>query len=176
MDLVKLSRSRAKLMTLQSGLLVDDHHRFMQLALEDARQAMRAGNRPIGAVVVRGDEILARAGNTMFTDHDPSAHAEVQVLRLACGRLGAVEVAGSTLYTTVEPCPMCLWALLEAKVARLVMGGRYASIGGYRLGRYCVESFLEFMDRRLEVITGVMQAECEALRSEWAKAHEGIPS
>src|SRR5262245_8031484 len=146
---------------------MDDHQHYMQLALEDARHAMQAGNRPIGSVIVRDGEILARAGNTMFTDHDPSAHAEVAVLRIACSRLRTVELAGSTLYTTVEPCPMCLWALLEAKVARLVMGGRYASIGGYRLGRYAVESFLEFMDRRLEVVTGVMQPECEAMRSEW---------
>ena len=147
----------------------------MQLALEDARSAVQAGNRPIGAVIVRDGEILARAANTMFTDHDPSAHAEVAVLRIACSRLRTVELPGSTLYTTVEPCPMCLWALLEAKVTRLVMGGRYASIGGYRLGRYTVESFLEFMDRGLEVVTGVMQAECEALRSEWAKAQAKAP-
>jgi len=151
-----------------------DHQHYMQLALEDARDAMRAGNRPIGSVIVRDDEILARAGNTMFTDHDPSAHAEVVVLRTACRRLSTVELPGSTLYTTVEPCPMCLWALLEAKVARLVMGGRYASMGGYRLGRYAVESFLEFTDRRLEIVTGVMQAQCEALRSEWAKAQARV--
>lgn len=153
---------------------MDEHDRYMQLALEDARKAMQTGNRPIGSIIVRDGEILARAGNTMFTDHDPSAHAEVAVLRIACGRFRTVELPGSTLYTTVEPCPMCLWALLEAKVARLVMGGRYASIGGYRLGRYAVESFLEFMDRRLDVITGVMQAECEALRSEWASAQARI--
>ena len=151
-----------------------DHHHYMQLALEDARSAMQSGNRPIGSIIVRDGEILARAGNTMFTDHDPSAHAEVAVLRIACARLQTVELPGSTLYTTVEPCPMCLWALLEAKVARLVMGGRYASIGGYRLGRYSVESFLEFMDRSLEVVTGVMQAQCEALRSEWAKAQAKV--
>ena len=153
---------------------MDDHHRYMQLALEDARNAMRAGTRPIGCVIVREREILARAGNTMFTDHDPSAHAEVAALRRACNRLRAVELPGSTLYTTVEPCPMCLWALLEARVGRLVMGGRYASMGGYRLGRYTVESFLEFMNRELDVITGVMQAECEALRSEWTKAQARI--
>ena len=149
---------------------MDDHRHYMKLALEDARGAIQAGNRPIGSVIVRNGEILARAANTMFTDHDPSAHAEVAALRIACSRIRAVELPGSTLYTSVEPCPMCLWALLEAKVARLVMGGRYASIGGYSLGRYNVESFLEFVDRRLEVITGVMQAECEALRREWAKA------
>ena len=150
-----------------------DHQHYMQLALEEARNTMQAGNRPIGSVIVRNGEILARAGNTMYTDHDPSAHAEVVALRIACGRLRAVDLVGSTLYTTVEPCAMCLWALLEAKVARLVMGGRYASIGGYSLGRYTVESFLEFVDRRLEVVTGVLQAECEALRAEWMRTHSG---
>ena len=147
-----------------------DHRDYMQLALEDARRSMQSGNRPVGSVVVRDGEILARAGNTMYTDHDPSAHAEVAALRLACGRLHSVELPGSTLYTTLEPCPMCCWALLEAKVDRLVMGGRYASIGGFALGRYAVESFLTFVERKLEIVTGVMQAECEALRSDWMKA------
>ena len=130
---------------------------------------MRGGNRPVGAVIVRDGEILARAGNSMYTDHDPSAHAEVAVLRLACGRLRSVELPGTTLYTTLEPCPMCCWAVLEAKVDRLVMGGRYASIGGFALGRYSVETFLTFMERKLEVVTGVMQAQCEALRNEWMR-------
>ena len=111
------------------------HQHYMQLALEDARNSMQAGNRPIGSVIVRDGEILARAGNTMFTDHDPSAHAEVAALRVACARLQSVELPGSTLYTTLEPCPMCFWAMLEATVARLVMGGRYAGIGVFNLGR-----------------------------------------
>jgi tRNA(Arg) A34 adenosine deaminase TadA len=147
----------------------DDLH-YMQVALEHARNSMQAGNRPIGSVIVRDGVILAQAGNTMFTDHDPTAHAEVATVRVACARLGTVELPGVTLYTTLEPCPMCLWALLEAKVARLVMGGRYASIGGFSLGRYTVESFLDFMERRLEVTTGIMQAECESMRIEWMKA------
>jgi tRNA(adenine34) deaminase len=142
----------------------------MQLALEDARNSMQAGNRPIGSLIVHDGEVLARAGNTMYTDHDPSAHAEVAAVRLACARLQSVELPGSTLYTTLEPCPMCCWALLEAKVARLVMGGRYASIGGFALGRYTVETFLGFMERKLEIVTGVMQTECEAIRREWMQA------
>lgn len=146
------------------------HEHYMRLALEDARNAMQTGNRPIGTVIVRDGEILARAGNTMYTDHDPSAHAEVAAVRRACGRLQTTELPGSTLYTTLEPCPMCCWALLEAKVERLVMGGRYASIGGFALGRYTVESFLAFMDRKLDIVTGILQAECESMRIDWIKA------
>jgi tRNA(adenine34) deaminase len=152
--------------------MMTHHQHYMHLALEDARRSMQSGNRPVGSLIVRDGEILARAGNTMYTDHDPSAHAEVAALRLACGRSQSAELPGSTLYTTLEPCPMCCWALLEAKVSRLVMGGRYASIGGFALGRYSVESFLTFMERKLEVITGVMQAECEALRGEWMKLQQ----
>ena len=148
---------------------MDTHEHYMQLALEAARRSMETGNRPIGSVLVRGDQILARAGNTMYTDHDPSAHAEVAVLRHACSRLKCVELPGSTLYTTLEPCPMCCWALLEAKVERLVMGGRYASIGGFALGRYTVESFLAFTDRKLDIVTGILQAECESMRIDWMK-------
>jgi len=65
---------------------------------------------------------------------------------------------------------MCFWAMQEAKITRLVLGGRYAGIGGFHLGRYTVESFLEFTGRKLEVITGVLQEQCEAMRIEWNKA------
>ena len=152
---------------------MSDHQYYMQLALEEAQDAMQAGNRPIGSIIVRNGEILGRGRNTMFTDHDPSAHAEVAALRVTCSRLQTVDLSGSTLYSTLEPCPMCFWAMQEAKVARLVLGGRYASIGGFDLGRYTVESFLEFMGRKIEVVTGVLQKECEAVRIEWIKAQGG---
>lgn len=149
-----------------------EHVRYMSLALDAARAAGRAGNRPIASIIVRDGEILGQGQNTMFSDFDPSAHAEVTALRDACGRLKTLDLSGATLYTTIEPCPMCFWAMQETKVARLVLGGRYASIGGYNLGRYSVESFMEFTGRRFELVAGVLQKECEAVRIEWEKAQE----
>ena len=150
---------------------MNDHERYMTMALEDARAAGRTGNRPIASLIVRGGEILGAGRNTMFSDFDPSAHAEIAALRDACGRLETLDLGGATLYTTIEPCPMCFWAMLEAKVSRLVMGGRYANIPGLNYDGYSVESFMEFMGRRVELVTGVLQGQCEALRIEWAKTH-----
>jgi tRNA(adenine34) deaminase len=149
-----------------------EHERYMSMALEAARAAGQAGNRPIASIIVRDGEIIGRGANTMFSDFDPSAHAEITALRDACGRLKTLDLSGSTLYTTIEPCPMCFWAMQEAKVARLVLGGRYAGLGRTDLGRYSVESFMEFTGRRFELVTGVLQKECEAVRREWAEAQE----
>lgn len=150
----------------------DEHMHYMQRALEQAGEAARAGDRPVASLIVRDGAIIGEGRNTIFTDCDPSAHAEVAAIRQACSRLKTVDLAGSTLYSTLEPCPMCFWAMQEAKIGRLVLGGRYAGIGRTDLGRYTVESFLEFTGRKLEVITGVLAAECEALRIEWAKGRK----
>jgi len=142
----------------------------MAKALEDARAAGRAGNRPIASLIVRGGEILGAGCNTMYSDFDPSAHAEIAALRDACRRHKTLDLSGATLYTTIEPCPMCFWAMLESKVTRLVLGGRLSNIPGLDPGGYSVESFMEFTGRRIELVTGVLQGECEAPRIEWARA------
>lgn len=144
-----------------------DHEHYMRLALERARAAGARGNRPIASIIVRDGEILGIAENTMFSDFDPSAHAEIAAIRQVCAQLKTVELAGSTLYSTLEPCPMCLWAMLEARVGTLVMGGTYAGLGRTDLGRYSVESFLEFTDRSIKIVTGVLQRECEQVRRDW---------
>jgi tRNA(Arg) A34 adenosine deaminase TadA len=126
----------------------------------------------VASIIVRDGRILATAENTMFTDFDPSAHAEIAAIRQACAAMKTVDLSGSTLYTTLEPCPMCLWSMLEARVGTLVLGGRYAGLGRTDLGRYSVESFLAFTDRSLDVVTGVLSRECETVRLEWGKRHE----
>jgi tRNA(adenine34) deaminase len=148
---------------------MSEHERYIAMALDDARAAGRAGNRPIASLIVRDGEILGTGRNTMFSDFDPSGHAEIAAVREACRRLKTLDLSGATLYTTIEPCPMCLWAMLEAKVARLVLGGRLANIPGAQYGGYSVESFLALTGRRIELVTGLLQAECEVLRIEWAK-------
>lgn len=148
----------------------DDHIHYMRLALEGARRAWRKGNRPVASIIVREGAIIAEGQNTMFTDFDPSAHAEVAAIRHACGRFKTVDLSGSTLYSTLEPCPMCLWAILEAKIGRLVLGARHASVKRTDLGRYTVESFLEFANKKLDIVTGVLAPECEAVRIEWLEA------
>ncbi len=94
----------------------------MGAALDEARGAARAGEVPVGAVVLRGDTIIARAQNRMRRDRDATAHAEVQALRLAAHALGAERLTGCTLIVTLEPCAMCAGAIVLSRVDRVVFG------------------------------------------------------
>ncbi len=91
-------------------------------ALRQAARAAEHGEIPVGAVVVRDGRVLARARNASIATHDPSGHAEVRALRAAGRRAGNYRLPGAILYVTVEPCPMCMGAALQARVARLVYG------------------------------------------------------
>ncbi|HEX9875667.1 MAG TPA: nucleoside deaminase, partial [Gammaproteobacteria bacterium] len=90
---------------------MNDHERYMSMALGAAREAGNKGNRPIASIIARDGEILGTGRNTMFSDFDPSAHAEVAAVRDACRRLRTLDLSGATLYSTLEPCPMCFWAM-----------------------------------------------------------------
>ena len=131
---------------------------FMALALDEARRAAREGEVPVGAVLVRGGVVLARAGNRMLAGHDPTGHAEIRVLRRAGRRIGNYRLVDTTIYVTLEPCPMCAAALVHARVARLVFGARDPKGGGvvslYPIGRD------GRLNHRLEVDHGILAAEC----------------
>jgi tRNA(adenine34) deaminase len=99
---------------------VTDDARWMREALAEARLALAAGEVPVGAVVVREETPIARAGNRTLRDRDPTAHAEVLALRAAAAVVGDWRLAGCTLFVTLEPCAMCAGALVLARVARVV--------------------------------------------------------
>ena len=109
-------------MSVVSDLSVAADERFMRLALEQARAAARAGEVPVGAVVVRGGEVIAMGRNAPIGQHDPTAHAEIVALRAAAQALGNYRLDGCTLYVTLEPCAMCSGAILHARLERLVFG------------------------------------------------------
>lgn len=96
-----------------------DRH-WMLLALEEAAKGARAGEVPVGAVLVRDGVCLARGHNAPIGEHDPTSHAEIRVLRQAARLVGNYRLPGTTLYVTLEPCPMCVGAMIHARVARLV--------------------------------------------------------
>ena len=144
-----------------------DHLHYMQRAFEDARQAYAAGNRPVAALIVRDDVIISAGRNTVYAEHDPSAHAEVAAIRVACRKLDTLDLSGATLYSTLEPCPMCLWMILETKIARVVLGARHAALKRADIGDYSVETFLALTRRPLEVVTGVLEQPCVDLRLQW---------
>ncbi|GAB7536426.1 hypothetical protein BGC_26440 [Burkholderia sp. 3C] len=95
---------------------------YMRMALEAAEQARAAGEVPVGAVIVRGDEVIARGFNHPIGGHDPSAHAEMAALRAAAQALGNYRLPGCELYVTLEPCLMCSGAIMHARIARVVFG------------------------------------------------------
>jgi tRNA(adenine34) deaminase len=107
---------------------------FMDAALDEARAAGARGEVPVGAVLVMGGAIVARAGNRTRELCDPTAHAEILVIRAACAALGAERLVGADLYVTLEPCAMCAAAITAARVARLYYGASDAKSGGVAFG------------------------------------------
>ena len=142
-----------------------ENEQFMAYVLAKAWTEARSGNRPIYCIVVRNGRIVGEAPNTVARDNDPSAHGEVNAIRDACRRLGTIDLSGCLLYTPMEPCPMCLATILEAKVSRIVLGARHRRVGRKDLGDYSVESLLALLERDLNVVAGVKEAECERLRT-----------
>ncbi len=134
---------------------------FMRLALEAAREAARAGEVPVGAVVVLEGRVIARAGNRTIADCDPTAHAEIVALRAAAQAVGNYRLAGATLYSTIEPCAMCAGALVQARVARLVYGADDLRAGAVRT-LFQVADHPQ-LNHRVEVTSGVLAEECAAL-------------
>lgn len=146
------------------------HDAFMSKALAKAWEEARSGNRPIYCVVVRDGRIIGEAPNTVTRDQDPTAHGEVNAIRDACKRAGTTDLSGCTLYTPMEPCPMCLTSILESGISTLVLGARHRRVGRKDLGDYSVEWLLGILKRKLDVVAGVKEAECERLRTEGFQA------
>ena len=139
--------------------------RMMSLALEEAHRAGTCGDVPIGAVVARGEEVLARAANQRELLGDPTAHAEILALRTASRAARVWRLSGTTLYVTLEPCAMCAGAAVLARVDRLVYGAPDPKAGfAGSLGDLVREPRL---NHRVEVTVGVLAEECGALLREF---------
>jgi len=149
-----------------------DHDHFMGFALELSRKTAAEGNLPCGAVIVRDGQIVGEGANTVNTDGDPTAHAEVMALRSAAKRLGTIDLSGCTLYSTMEPCPMCCWAILLTKMQTLVVAGRHDQALRPDLGTYTVESFLRMTGRPLQFVPGVRRPEGEEPLRAWLAEHK----
>ena len=133
----------------------------MQLALGEARGAALAGEVPVGAVLVRDAQIVARSGNRTIRDTDPTAHAEIVVLREAARALGNYRLAETTLYVTIEPCTMCAGAMIQARVPRLVYGCDDPKGGAVRS---CFEILSDSrLNHRVDVTAGVLAEDCAGL-------------
>jgi tRNA(adenine34) deaminase len=134
---------------------------FMQMALEEARSAAAAGEVPIGAVLVQDGKVLARSGNRTIRDCDPTAHAEIIVIREAARVLSNYRMAGTTLYVTLEPCSMCAGAMIQARIPRLVYGADDPKGGAVRS---CFEILTNAtLNHQVEVIPGLLAADCASV-------------
>lgn len=130
----------------------------MAEALKEAKAALAAGEVPVGAVIVRDGEIIARAGNRCERDADPTAHAEILAIREAARRLSDWRLTGCTLYVTLEPCCMCAGAIKNARLSRVVFGAFDPAAG-------CCGSKANIaaLGCQAEIVGGILQKECEAL-------------
>jgi len=135
-----------------------DHETFMRLALEQARLAAEAGEVPIGAVAVAGGEVVGRGFNRPIGALDPTAHAEVIALREAARALGNYRLTGVDLYVTLEPCLMCVGALVHARVARVMFGAREPKTGALVSTLHALD--IPGLNHRFEIVEGVLEAEC----------------
>src|ERR1700722_8532095 len=133
---------------------------FMRMALEQAAGAQANGEVPVGAVLVRGDEVVALGANQPIASHDPTAHAEIVALRAAGRVLSSYRLADTTLYVTLEPCVMCASAIVHARVRRVVFGAWDPRAGA--AGSIVDVFALEGLNHRVDVFGGVLMEECSA--------------
>jgi tRNA(adenine34) deaminase len=144
-----------------------DHERFMRIALDEARRAREAGEVPVGAVVVAADAVVATGFNQPIGATDPSAHAEIVALRAAARAFGNYRLAGTTLYVTVEPCLMCVGAIVQARVATVVYGARDPKGGAVRS---LLDPNTMPLNHRFESVEGVLAEDCRALLQEFFRS------
>ncbi|HAT58105.1 MAG TPA: tRNA adenosine(34) deaminase TadA [Gammaproteobacteria bacterium] len=141
---------------------------WMRLALDQARLAESQGEVPVGAVLVIGEALVAAAYNAPISGCDPSAHAEIAVLRKAAGQLHNYRLPTSTLYVTIEPCTMCMGAIIHSRVQRVVFGAREPRAGAVVSKLKLAEQ--DFYNHRVEVTEGVLADECGALVSSFFRS------
>ncbi len=141
--------------------MTDQDAVFMQAALEQAQLAASSGEAPVGAVLIAGGDVLARGYNRSIVDNDPSGHAEIVVLREAGQARGNHRLADAILYVTLEPCAMCVGAIVQARVARVVFGAYDPKAGA--LGSAIDLSDSPAFNHRFEIQGGMLADECGAL-------------
>ena len=141
----------------------------MDHALRLAQEAFDRGDWPVASVIVRDVGVIATGQNRQNTRGDLTVHAETDALRNAFASLKSTDLSGATLYSTMEPCPMCAEAMRMAGVARLVLGLRHADLKRIDLGTYSIEAFCKMLAWPLDIVNGVRHAACGEIRRRWAQ-------
>ncbi|MDI3534068.1 MAG: tRNA(adenine34) deaminase [Thermosediminibacterales bacterium] len=144
-----------------------NHDFFMKEALAEAEKAFLKREVPIGAIVVYDGNIIARAHNLRETQKDPTAHAEILAIKEASKTLGGWRLTGCSIYVTIEPCPMCAGAILQARIDRLIFGAfdPKAGVCGTLMNLLQDERF----NHRVEVVSGILEKECSEIMKKFFK-------
>ena len=151
---------------------IETHERWMREALWAAREAESRQEVPVGACIVWKGEVIAAAGNRTRTDCDPTAHAEILAIREAARKVGNYRLSDATVYATIEPCAMCAGALIQARVPLLVYGAPDERAGAIDTHFQICNS--KELNHRVDVISGVLEAECRELMQQFFKARRQI--
>ena len=135
--------------------------KFMRLALEQAKKAEEEGEVPVGAILVKDEKIISRAYNQPISKHDPTAHAEIQLLRFAGQELKNYRLIGTSLYVTLEPCAMCLGAIMHARVERIIYSAHDPKSGACGSSENLINAIC--FNHKINVVSGVLENESRQL-------------
>lgn len=145
-----------------------EHRHWMAQAIALARQAEALGEVPVGAIIVSDGEIIGQGWNQPITQHDPSAHAEIQALRDACRRRGNYRLPDARMYVTIEPCTMCAGAIVHARLDALIYGASEPRAGAISSHLQVLEQ--PYLNTRVQSLGGIMAEECAELLTRFFRA------
>ncbi len=147
---------------------MEEHEKWMRLALEQARQAGEQDEVPVGAVLVEAGELVGRGFNQVITSCDPTAHAEIVALRAGSQFRQNYRLPGTLLYVTIEPCTMCFGALVHARVHTVVFGAREPRAGALLSNQGVSQQ--QYFNHNIEIVEGVLEQECRELMQDFFKS------
>ncbi|MBN1293053.1 MAG: tRNA adenosine(34) deaminase TadA [Candidatus Latescibacteria bacterium] len=146
----------------------ETHRRWMSRALAEAEKALELGEAPVGAIIVKNGAVIGRGGNRVITLNDPTAHAEIIAIGAAAETTGYERLLETTMYVTLEPCPMCAGAIVLARIPRLVFGAFDPKMGACgSIYNICRDVSLNHM---VEVYTGVLEPECSGILTDFFRS------
>ena len=146
---------------------MNEDEKWMQIAISEANLAKSKDEIPVGAVLIQNNQLTAQAHNQPISHNDPTAHAEIQVLRIAAKQQSNYRLVGSTIYVTLEPCAMCLGAMMHARIKRIVFGASDPKTG---VCGSCVNLTSEaFFNHRIAVLGGILEKESKEILQSFFK-------
>ncbi len=151
---------------------MNDDQKWMKLAIKQSIKAEKKGEIPVGAIIVKDGILISSSHNESIMGHDPTAHAEIQVIRLAGKKLKNYRLTGSTLYVTLEPCAMCLGAIMHARIGKVIYGAYDIKSGVCGSNQNLTSA--SFFNHKIKVSGGILEGECKLILSSFFYARRRI--